>query len=703
MLGFPGSAASAPLLQFLGETRELLQNMIRVVNMRDTVLVTLSVVSDMAYAWLAISDYSPLMRMRIQRNPFSVLKLRATFLKLVSILDAPLVRINEANSPDLPSVSQYYSTEVAKFMRAVLQVIPENMFAILSEVVRINADEMSELPVKVVRTELRDWSQLEPRSRLARATHRVSVLTEGVLAMQSTVLGTVEIDPKELLEEGIRTELVRQLSHALQQGLTFKSGKPAELEVGLRRLSGQLQGFQLALEYISDYIKIPGLKLWQEELAGVLNFYVEQERNAFLKRRVHSWQSTFTRAAAAANHAPPMAFEHSFFGRLVRELVLLTSPRRSIYSEALSGWVDPQGREAVGSRLLHLLQISVGRCGLRGVGSTLGFMVSAQLHRFVRVYTALVSHELLAGLDALERALTPTSTLPDKPQKQYSAVATLGARLMAEMHETVWRCGAAQLLRAHVALALGGSTRIDCSLLATILANADAALLAELRADELRRARHTLQRRGGAGGEGGGGGGGGQGDNVGGVGAVDVSDPGRGALGATGERADEDAAAAASQSALREAAADLSPYVDAAGLGHPKEEVLLMTPALPRLPLALAVFTHVHLSKVQWSASLAALCEPKGKLTDESIDGVPLVTGVVCILRQFHAEATAKYVEYLLQLLRSMLHSAFSSSSKPAEPPLEAVTLLHYLEIFSRHASVEVPGLDLYQTAVGLT
>ena len=83
MLGFPGSAASAPLLQFLGETRELLQNMIRVVNMRDTVLVTLSVVSDMAYAWLAISDYSPLMRMRIQRNPFSVLKLRATFLKLV--------------------------------------------------------------------------------------------------------------------------------------------------------------------------------------------------------------------------------------------------------------------------------------------------------------------------------------------------------------------------------------------------------------------------------------------------------------------------------------------------------------------------------------------------------------------------------------------------------------------------------------------
>ena len=108
--------------QFLSETRELLHHMIRVVNMRDTVLITLTVVSDMAYAWLAIADYSPLMRARVQRNPFSVLKLRATFLKLVSILDAPLVRINQANSPDLSSVSQYYSSEVARFMRAVLQV-----------------------------------------------------------------------------------------------------------------------------------------------------------------------------------------------------------------------------------------------------------------------------------------------------------------------------------------------------------------------------------------------------------------------------------------------------------------------------------------------------------------------------------------------------------------------------------------------------
>ena len=41
----------------------------------------------------------------------------ATFLKLVSILDAPLVRINQSNSPDLPSVSQYYSSELVAYVR----------------------------------------------------------------------------------------------------------------------------------------------------------------------------------------------------------------------------------------------------------------------------------------------------------------------------------------------------------------------------------------------------------------------------------------------------------------------------------------------------------------------------------------------------------------------------------------------------------
>ena len=158
--------AALQIKQFLQETRELLQRMIRVVNVRESTLVTLSVVSDMSYAWESIDDYTELMRSRIERDPFCVLKLRATFLKLVSILDS---RPHQSGELARPSVSQYYSSELVAYVRRVLQVIPERMFAILFEVVQLQAHELAQLPVKVVRTELSG-----PSSTLAtaRATPR---------------------------------------------------------------------------------------------------------------------------------------------------------------------------------------------------------------------------------------------------------------------------------------------------------------------------------------------------------------------------------------------------------------------------------------------------------------------------------------------------------------------------------------------------
>ena len=58
--------------------------------------------------------------------------LRATFLKTASILDVPLIRITEIDSPDAASVAQYYSSELVEFVRLVLEVIPQSVFEVLS-------------------------------------------------------------------------------------------------------------------------------------------------------------------------------------------------------------------------------------------------------------------------------------------------------------------------------------------------------------------------------------------------------------------------------------------------------------------------------------------------------------------------------------------------------------------------------------------
>ena len=56
---------------------------------------------------------------------------------------------------------------------------------------------------------------------MARLTHDISTFTEGILLMKTTLVGVIKVDPKQLLEDGIRKELVMQVALALHQGLIF--------------------------------------------------------------------------------------------------------------------------------------------------------------------------------------------------------------------------------------------------------------------------------------------------------------------------------------------------------------------------------------------------------------------------------------------------------------------------------------------------
>jgi WASH complex subunit strumpellin len=116
-------------------------------------------------------------------------------------------------------------------------------------------------------------------------THAISVFTEGILAMETTLVGIIQVDPKQLLEDGIRKELVLQIAEAMEKKLVFRSGKIDEMELRLRELATVLDGFRRSFQYIQDYVNIQGLRIWQEEFSRIVNFYVEQECNTFLKKK----------------------------------------------------------------------------------------------------------------------------------------------------------------------------------------------------------------------------------------------------------------------------------------------------------------------------------------------------------------------------------------------------------------------------------
>ena len=47
------------------------------------------------------------------------------------------------------------------------------------------------------------------------------MLTEGALMMKHTLVGIVEVDPKKMLHDGIKRQLVLQISKLLHDKLTF--------------------------------------------------------------------------------------------------------------------------------------------------------------------------------------------------------------------------------------------------------------------------------------------------------------------------------------------------------------------------------------------------------------------------------------------------------------------------------------------------
>ena len=124
-------------------------------------------------------------------------------------------------------------------------MVPDNVFKILTDIVAVQTRAALAIPARIESAALKDHAQMAERYRLARSTHRVSVFTEGVLAMEKTLVGVIEVDPKQLLQEGIRKELVRQISMALHSTLVFPTapaGTPGELESKLRELDALLAG-----------------------------------------------------------------------------------------------------------------------------------------------------------------------------------------------------------------------------------------------------------------------------------------------------------------------------------------------------------------------------------------------------------------------------------------------------------------------------
>lgn len=472
---FHNIQSNAHAKQRLEEILVSLNNMIHLLNFKDSVLVDLQAIGDFNYAWYLIEDFTDLIHKSIQKSPNILIRLRALFIKISSALEIPLLRINQCGGDDeLVNITTYYSNELVKYVRKIVQIIPHSIFNLLKTIIELQTNHLKELPERLEKEKVREYAQLEDRYKIAKLTFNISVFTDGILAMKKTLVGVIELDPKQLLEDGIRMELICSVSGALNDNLQF-SGKPKnpkELLVveNLTKLSRIMDGYRRSFEYIQDYLNINGLKIWQEELMRLINFNVEQECSSFMRRKVQvSKYQSFSIPIPV--HLPLNDSSLTFIGRLGRELLVITEPKTSIYVDLLTSWFDVKShQELMNQKFTGIINESIEIYGLVGLDKLYSFMISERLES---IYKLLLREtfkekqwiELLRKFNEELVARQKTSKQESKfenPYKNYQSYISKCSKSLTNILPQILSIGQKQIWRNHIAHELITTSRLNC-------------------------------------------------------------------------------------------------------------------------------------------------------------------------------------------------------------------------------------------------
>lgn len=628
------------VLQFLADTRRFLHQMIRTINIKEEVLITIQIVADLSYAWDIMDSYTLYMQQGIKKDPSLVIKLRATFLKMASALDLPLLRINQAGSSDLVSVSQYYSSELVSYVRKVLQIIPQTMFSLLAKIIQLLTNQIKEVPTRLEKEKMKEFAQLDERYEVAKLTHSISVFTEGILMMKTTLVGIIKIDPKQLLEDGIRKELVMQVAYALHQGLIFNpKSKVSDLLPRLDALGDQMEGFRRSFEYIQDYVNIYGLKIWQEEVSRIINYNVEQECNSFLRTKIQDWESIYQSTAIPIPKFVMVDESVNFIGRLAREIIRITDPKTTTYIDQMKAWYDLRTKAEICNRkLFEKIHRAVGSFGLSGLDRLLCFMMVRELQNFQRLLqrNVLKDKNWVDYFSQLTRALNPLQGLVAQPQRLYPQAVSKTSRLWPQFVDIILRVGQLQLLRRQIAYELNTSCKFDSKFLASSLQTMNNALLADIE-------RH-------------------------------YQDP---SLPYPKEE--------------NPLLFELTAYLEAAGFHNPLMKIYITTQRLPHFPLFNFLFTLSQLPKLIYARSIDAMTCKK---VADPMDGPPLVVGIYTLLKQFHSENTNFFLGFLSQYVRSMVETM--GSARTPENAQEVLNVMLFLEDFIFYSGLPRKQLESF-------
>ncbi|KAG5323976.1 WASC5 protein, partial [Acromyrmex heyeri] len=633
--------------QYLADTRETLHNMLRTGSISEDIMINLNIVTDCCYAWNIMESFIDVMQESIKGNPPTVIKLKALFLKMASALETPLLRVNQARSADLSSVSQYYSRELEGYARRVLQIIPETVFGLLAEIVHLETNSFKEIPTKLPKDKLKDYAQLAERLQMAKLTYAVSVFTKGVLSLRSVSLGVLRVDSHRLLEDGIRQELVKKVTLALQNGLNFDQKSKISLLQKLNHLSSIMDGYRKSFQYIQDYININSLKIWHEEITYIINNAVEEERRGSSWVPGKSWRQFQEDKHAFSTDSSSL----TFMGRLARELIRITDPRTIVYIEHSLAWYDIKTQnEVLNYKVFSVILETIGTPGLSGLDKLISFFIVIELEALVHYIEKSIRNKTwLSLLEDCETTLNSLDSAKSNITKLHNSINASSSKLWSSALEWALKIGHYQLLRKKIAYELNTACKFEAKHMEAALRTLNTAVLCEIAKK----------------------------DNI-----NNETEPEKSEL-------------------LHE----LSVRLDWVGISDPHNKVYIKPPKMDNIAIIIFLFTVSQLNKLFYCKNTASLLSKKYQ---DPVDAVVFAIGIQTILRQFHISVMNRYVKYLCMYVLSFVTVESMKAGGDAET--EGATNLHFLELFVKYSGIprslilkEIPVVVLDHSLVKMT
>ena len=465
---------SANARENIQKINERLDHMLLLVNVKKNYLISITKISDFSYAWMYIHDYKKEMQDLLRLDSKNVLLLRATFLKLASILNFPLVRLFDINSDDIESVTNYYSGELVKFVKEILQVIPRRVFELMDVVYTIFCKDFKEMNNRILKKDLKDFSQIDARYKLAKACHGISMITKGILMMEKTLMGVIEIDPKVLLEEGIRTELLIVLGKAFHTHINFAPGDKIDLEKRLNILFKDLNSLKKSFIYIQDYVNLNGNKIWSEEIHRLINFYVELEANKFLSKKIKNINDKYENLKYKIPSYLPLKNSpesYTFLGRITRYILNLTDPKYTTFCPSNSTWYekDRLDKEVFSIKLLYKIKNALGIEAFQGLGKMLGYLNFQNLVKLQPFFTGKPFTESNAILGSINQKFgSPficNELNPNLEKDLLNPLRNFNSKITDEIMNRVLKIGQIEYMRKLQNYILSENSEINCSVL----------------------------------------------------------------------------------------------------------------------------------------------------------------------------------------------------------------------------------------------